>query len=43
MIEASDALAGESLPVSKKVGDEGYSWSIAKKGEMSAVVIGTGN
>jgi H+-transporting ATPase len=29
--------------VSKKVGDEGYSGSIAKKGEMSAVVIGTGN
>jgi H+-transporting ATPase len=37
------ALTGESLPVSKKVGDEGYSGSIAKKGEMSAVVIGTGN
>ena len=37
------ALTGESLPVSKKVGDEGYSGSIAKKGEMSAVVIGTGS
>ncbi len=37
------ALTGESLPVSKKIGDEGYSGSIAKKGEMSAVVIGTGN
>jgi len=37
------ALTGESLPVSKKVGDEGYSGSIAKKSEMSAVVIGTGN
>ncbi len=37
------ALTGESLPVSKKVGDEGYSGSIAKKGEMNAVVIGTGN
>ncbi len=37
------ALTGESLPVSKKVGDEGYSGSIARKGEMSAVVIGTGN
>ncbi len=37
------ALTGESLPVSKKIGDEGYSGSIAKKGEMQAVVIGTGN
>lgn len=37
------ALTGESLPVSKKVGDEGYSGSIAKKGEMTAIVIGTGN
>jgi len=37
------ALTGESLPVSKKVGDSGYSGSIAKKGEMTAVVIGTGN
>jgi len=37
------ALTGESLPVSKKIGDEGYSGSIAKKGEMSAMVIGTGN
>ncbi len=37
------ALTGESLPVSKKIGDVGYSGSIAKKGEMSAVVIGTGN
>jgi H+-transporting ATPase len=37
------ALTGESLPVSKKVGDVGYSGSIAKKGEMSAVVISTGN
>ncbi|QDT41606.1 Calcium-transporting ATPase 1 [Gimesia alba] len=36
------ALTGESLPVSKKVGDSGYSGSIAKKGEMTAVVIGTG-
>ena len=27
--------------MSKKIGDEGYSGSIAKKGEMSAVVIGT--
>ena len=37
------ALTGESLPVSKKIGDSGYSGSIAKKGEMTAVVIGTGN
>ena len=37
------ALTGESLPVSKKVGDSGYSGSIAKKGEMTAVAIGTGN
>lgn len=36
------ALTGESLPVSKSVGDVGYSGSIAKKGEMTAVVIGTG-
>lgn len=37
------ALTGESLPVGKKVGDSGYSGSIARKGEMTAVVIGTGN
>jgi len=37
------ALTGESLPVDKKVGDSGYSGSIAKKGEMNAVVIATGN
>ena len=37
------ALTGESLPVDKKVGDSGYSGSIAKKGQMTAVVIGTGN
>ncbi|MEA3276419.1 MAG: plasma-membrane proton-efflux P-type ATPase [Pseudomonadota bacterium] len=37
------ALTGESLPVSKKIGDLGYSGSIAKKGEMTAVAIGTGN
>ncbi|WP_020414401.1 plasma-membrane proton-efflux P-type ATPase [Microbulbifer variabilis] len=36
------ALTGESLPVSKKVGDIGYSSSIAKRGEMSGVAIGTG-
>ena len=37
------ALTGESLPVSKKVEDEVYSGSIVKKGEMTAVVIGTGS
>ncbi|WP_299594121.1 plasma-membrane proton-efflux P-type ATPase [uncultured Microbulbifer sp.] len=37
------ALTGESLPVDKKVGDIGYSGSIAKRGSMSAVVIGTGS
>jgi H+-transporting ATPase len=37
------ALTGESLPMAKKVGDEVYSGSIIKKGEMSGVVIGTGS
>lgn len=37
------ALTGESLPVTKKVGDVGYSGSIAKQGAMTALVIGTGN
>jgi H+-transporting ATPase len=37
------ALTGESLPVSKKAGDLAYSGSIAKKGEVSAIVIGTGS
>ncbi|MEZ5837071.1 MAG: plasma-membrane proton-efflux P-type ATPase [Geminicoccaceae bacterium] len=37
------ALTGESLPVDKKIGDAGYSGSIAKQGEMTAVVIATGN
>jgi H+-transporting ATPase len=36
------ALTGESLPVSKKAGDVAYSGSIAKKGEMTAAVTGTG-
>lgn len=36
------ALTGESLPVSKKVGELAYSGSIAKKGEMTAVVTVTG-
>ncbi|MBV8271024.1 MAG: plasma-membrane proton-efflux P-type ATPase [Cupriavidus sp.] len=36
------ALTGESLPVTKKVGDEAYSGSVVKRGEMQGVVIATG-
>lgn len=36
------ALTGESLPVTKKIGDEAYSGSIVKQGEMNGVVIATG-
>jgi H+-transporting ATPase len=36
------ALTGESLPVDKKVGNTAYSGSIAKLGEMKAVVTATG-
>jgi H+-transporting ATPase len=36
------ALTGESLPVSRKVGDVAYSGSIAKQGEMVGVVYATG-
>jgi H+-transporting ATPase len=36
------ALTGESLPVTKKVGDEAYSGSVVKQGEMEGVVISTG-
>jgi H+-transporting ATPase len=36
------ALTGESLPVSKKKGDLAYSGSIAKQGEMAALVTATG-
>lgn len=36
------ALTGESLPVNKKTGDIVYSGSIAKQGEMIAVVSATG-
>jgi H+-transporting ATPase len=37
------ALTGESVPVAKKVGDEAYSGSIVKQGEMQGVVIATGS
>jgi H+-transporting ATPase len=36
------ALTGESLPVNKTSGDIAYSGSVVKRGEMEAVVIGTG-
>jgi H+-transporting ATPase len=36
------ALTGESLPVDKKEGDDAYSGSIAKQGEMNALVTATG-
>ncbi len=36
------ALTGESLPVDKKAGDDAYSGSIAKQGEMTGVVTATG-
>jgi H+-transporting ATPase len=36
------ALTGESLPVDKAVGDTAYASSIAKMGEMKAVVTATG-
>jgi len=36
------ALTGESLPVDKKVGDDAYSGSIAKQGEMTGLVTATG-
>lgn len=37
------ALTGESLPVSKRVGDSAFSGSIARQGSMSGVVTSTGN
>ena len=37
------ALTGESLPVDKKHGDVAYSGSIAKQGEMAALVVNTGD
>ena len=36
------ALTGESLPVDKQPGDEAYSGSVAKQGEMVALVAATG-
>ncbi|RJR41384.1 MAG: plasma-membrane proton-efflux P-type ATPase [Deltaproteobacteria bacterium] len=36
------ALTGESLPVSKKPGDVAFSGSVAKQGEMVALVVSTG-
>jgi len=36
------ALTGESLPAEKKIGEEAYSGSIVKLGEMTAVVTATG-
>src|SRR5437667_3094927 len=36
------ALTGESLPVSKKSGDDAYSGSVVKEGEMVAVITATG-
>jgi H+-transporting ATPase len=36
------ALTGESLPVSKEVGDTAYSGSVARQGEMLALVTVTG-
>ncbi len=36
------ALTGESLPVARKTGDDVYSGSIVKRGEIEAVVTATG-
>src|SRR5437016_7386352 len=36
------ALTGESLPVTKKSGEDAYSGSVVKQGEMVAVVTATG-
>ncbi len=36
------ALTGESLPVSKRIGDDAYSGTIARQGEAVAEVIATG-
>lgn len=39
---SQSALTGESLPVTKRSGDEVFSGSICKHGEIEAVVIATG-
>ena len=36
------ALTGESLPVTKRTGDEVFSGSTCKQGEIEAVIIATG-
>src|SRR5256884_8661507 len=36
------ALTGESLPVTKKTGEDAYSGSVVKQGEMIAIVTATG-
>src|SRR6266542_4236878 len=36
------ALTGESLPVTRKSGDDAYSGSVVKQGEMVAVITATG-
>jgi H+-transporting ATPase len=36
------ALTGESLPVTKKLGEDAYSGSVVKEGEMVAVITATG-
>ncbi|KAE9453339.1 hypothetical protein C3L33_14759, partial [Rhododendron williamsianum] len=40
--KTKSALTGESMPVTKRTGDEVYSGSTCKQGEIEAVVIATG-
>ncbi|XP_028066477.1 plasma membrane ATPase 4-like [Camellia sinensis] len=40
--QQQSALTGESLPVTKRTGDEVFSGSTCKQGEIEAVVIATG-
>jgi len=42
MVDLQSALTGESMPVTKKPGDEVFSGSTCKQGEIEAVVIATG-